>query len=70
MAKIVSLTAINDQKKLALQTQLNEVNAKIDDVVEKEKALCEQRRVLESQLYSPEELAKINIQRRAAKLSW
>lgn len=70
MAKIVSLTNINRQKKLSFELKLTEVNNKLEDLEQKKKELCSQRRSLECQLYTPEEQAKINIKREAAKLSW
>jgi len=70
MAKVVSLTSINSQKRLALKSQLAEINSALDVIGEKEKELRSQRNSLERQLYTSTEQAEINIKREADKLTW
>jgi predicted nucleic acid-binding Zn-ribbon protein len=70
MAKIVSLNNRQHQKRLALESKLADINKALEALSEKENALREKRSTLEKALYTPEELAKINVTRRAKKLTW
>lgn len=70
MAKVVSLTNINSQKKLSLKLKLAEINNALEDLSKKENDLCSQRNSIESQLYTSREQAEIRIKRKAQKLTW
>jgi len=70
MAKVVSLTNVNSQKRLSLELKLAEINNELEDLEKKEIELCSQRDSIERQLYTSREQAEISISREAKKLTW
>jgi len=70
MANVVSVLNLNNEKKLALELEVEKINNEINTLNTKMNELCSQRNSLESKLYNSRERAEINIKRKSQHLKW
>ena len=70
MSKIISISSLASDKKKLIESKLKGIECAIDELDQKRSELCSQRCQLEAQIYTPKELAEINIKRKAKKVNW